>query len=52
MTKWLVLLCRQSSGRVGSSKVGRGLATKLHPHLIGLARYIAMEVKQKKNRRE
>jgi len=32
----LVLLCSKWSGRFGSSKVGRGLATKLHPYLIGL----------------
>jgi len=33
MAGWLaVFLCSQLSGRFGNSKVGRGLATKLHPH--------------------
>jgi len=46
---WLVLfLCRQWSGSFGSSKVGRGLANKLHPHLIGLGWYVATEVEQQK----
>jgi len=32
--KEVFALCSQWSG-FGSSKAGRGLATKLHPHLIG-----------------
>jgi len=31
-----LFLCREWSGSFGSRKVGRGLATKLHPHLIAL----------------
>jgi len=46
----VLLLCRESSGSFGSSKVGRGLATKLHPHLIVLVSYVATEVES--NRRE
>jgi len=44
----VLFLCRQWSGRFGSSKVGRGLATKLHPHLIALAKYVGTEVEQQK----
>jgi len=46
----VLVLCRQWSGSFGSSKFGRGLATKLHPHLIALALYVATEVES--NRRE
>jgi len=39
MARQLVLfLCREWSGRVRSNKVLRGLATKLQPHLIALAK--------------
>jgi len=41
-----LFLCREWSGRFRSSKVGRGLATKLHPHLIALEWYVATEVEQ------
>jgi len=44
----VLFLCRQLSGRFGSRKVGRGLATKLHPHLIALAWYVGTEVEQEK----
>jgi len=44
----VVFLCRESSGRFGSSKLGRGLATKLHPHLIELGKYVGTEVEQQK----
>jgi len=41
MAWWLVLfLCREWSGSFGSSKTGRGPATKLHPHLIALGLYV------------
>jgi len=51
MTGRLALfLCSQWSGRFGSSKVGRGLAKKLRPHLIALGWYVATEVES--NRRE
>jgi len=49
MAGWLVLvLCRQWSGRFGSSKVGGGLATKLHPHLVVLGLYVATGVEKQK----
>jgi len=44
----LFLLCREWSGSFGSSKVGKGLAIKLHPHLIALGRYVGTEVEQQK----
>jgi len=44
----VLFLCRQSSGSFGSSKFGRGLAAKLHPHLIGLRLYVGTEVEQQK----
>jgi len=44
----LVLLCRDWSGSFRSRKVGRGLATKLHPHFIGLGLYVGTEVEQEK----
>jgi len=44
MARWLVLfLCSQSSGSFGSRKAGRGLAMKLHPHLIAFGEYIGTE---------
>jgi len=46
----VLLLRRQWGGSFGSSKVGRGLATKLHPHLIELGLYVATEVES--NRRK
>jgi len=46
MAGWLVLLCSQCSGSLGSSKFGRGLATKLHPRLIGLGGYVGTVVEQ------
>jgi len=45
-----LFLYREWSGSFGSSKVGRGLATKLHPHLIVLALYVAMEEEQQKRK--
>jgi len=44
----VLFLCRQSSGSFWSRKVGRGLATKLHPHLIALGWYVGTEVEQEK----
>jgi len=44
----VLFLCSESSGRFGSSKLGRGLATKLHPHLIELEGYVATEVEEAK----
>jgi len=44
----VLFLCRQWSGSFGSRNVGRGLATKLHPHLIGVGLYVGTEVEQEK----
>jgi len=44
----VLFLCREWSGSFRSRKVGRGLATKLHPHLIGVGLYIGTEVEQEK----
>jgi len=46
----LVLLCREWSGRFGSRKAGRGLATKLHPHLIVLEGYVGTDVVEQQKR--
>jgi len=47
-----LFLCRESSGSFGSNKAGRGLATKLHPHLIGLEWFVGTEVVEQKKRME
>jgi len=44
----VLFLCRRWSESFGSRKVGRGLATKLHPHLIVLGWYVGTEVEQEK----
>jgi len=54
---WVELLClvvlpyQPDSSTWRSSKVGRGLATILHPHLIALGWYVATEVEQQKRRK-
>jgi len=48
----VLFLCRESSGRFGSRKAGRGLATKLRPHLIGLELYVGTDVEEKQKRIE
>jgi len=48
----VLFLCRQWSGSFGSRKAGRGLATKLHPHLIGLELYVGTDVEEKQKRIE
>jgi len=46
----VLFLCRKWSGRFGSRKAGRGLATKLHPHLIGVEWYVGTEVVEQQKR--
>jgi len=48
----VLFLCRESSGSFGSRKAGRGLATKLHPHLIGLELYVGTEAVEQQKRIE
>jgi len=43
---------REWSESFGSSKAGRGLATKLHPHLIALGWYVGTEVVEQQKRIE
>jgi len=48
----VLFLFREWSGRFRSRKAGRGLATKLHPHLIALGWYVGTDVVEKQQRIE